>query len=309
MTVAFYGFQLAPDVRVVTPDTGWLGWFEDQASPLIERGFPDQHLHNPFGLYERRDRLMQPDQFELAYCQGLTWLANRETFADVVKRVHDRGGTVTTYVGSPLVIPVTPGPDDLPRCMPGSMLLSARLRLLRALGLCDGLPLPERIRRMRPLPRCLCWNWLIRFYIDVLVDAKVDTIGFDASPDFHPGDCMDRLVRDLIRKGFEVLIESWPLRGRTYPPVNWIIREQRFQRIKFEPGDDPPVGSFEGTIRRIVPSDDRPRGQEEIERINQLRTRHGASTFSSAQEIVDSIRADGHIPLVRSHQLMSGAVT
>jgi hypothetical protein len=309
MTIAFYGFQRAPDVRFVTPDTGWPGWFEDHANPLIERGFPDHHLHNPFGLHELRGRLMQPDQFELAYCQGLTWLANREAFADAVGRVHGRGGTVTAYVGSPLLIPEVPGPDDLPSCMPGSMLLSARLRLLRALGLCGGLSLPRPFERIRPLPRCLCWNWLIRFYIDVLVDAKVDVIGFDASPDFHPGDCMDRLVRDLIKKKFEVLIESWPLRGRTYPPVIWIIREQRFQRIKFDPRNDPRVETVEGTIQRIIPADDSPAGQAEIERINVIRERFGASPFSSTQEIVDSARAEGHVPLVRSRQLMLGAVT
>jgi hypothetical protein len=36
--VALYGFQLVPDVRVVTSETGWQGWFEDKARPLLDRG-------------------------------------------------------------------------------------------------------------------------------------------------------------------------------------------------------------------------------------------------------------------------------
>lgn len=309
MTIAFYGFQLAPNVRFVTPETGWLGWFENHARPLIERGYPDQHLHNPFGLYDIRDRMMHIDQFELAYCQGLTWLANPGAFAEVVEMVHKRGGTVRVYVGSPLVIPETPRLEDLPSCMPGAWWISAQLRFLRMFGLCDGFFLPTPFGRIRLLPQCLCWNKLISFYISMLVDAKVDAIGFDASPDFHPGDCMDRLVRRLLAAGIEIMIESWPLSDRTYPPVSWIIREQRYQRIRFDPRDDVPVEMVEGTIYRIVPADDSPIGRDEISFINRIRMDHGQSTFSNTQEIVNNVRSDGNIPLVRSRQLISGSVT
>lgn len=69
--VALYGFQCAPDVRVVTEAGGWQGWFKDTAAPLIAKGFPDHHLHNPFGLHDLRgvagrdDRVMHVDQFDL----------------------------------------------------------------------------------------------------------------------------------------------------------------------------------------------------------------------------------------------------
>jgi len=52
VTVAFYGFQAVPDVRVVSNERGWSGWYEERAEPLIEAGFRDQHLHNPFGLHD-----------------------------------------------------------------------------------------------------------------------------------------------------------------------------------------------------------------------------------------------------------------
>jgi hypothetical protein len=52
VAVAFYGFQRARDVGVVTQSRGWQGWFEDTAGPLIDQGVHVQHLHNPFGLHE-----------------------------------------------------------------------------------------------------------------------------------------------------------------------------------------------------------------------------------------------------------------
>lgn len=304
MSIAFYGFQFAPDVRVVTPDSGWLGWVENHAYPIIQRGHPHHHLHNPFGLYDLRDRNMHIDQFELASCRGLSWLANREAFAEAVEMVHEAGGTVRAYVGSPLVIPETPRVDDLPRCVPGAGWIADQVRFLRMLGLCDGFSLPTPFGRIQLLPRCVCWNRLIRFYISVLVDARVDAIGFDASPDFHPGDCMDHLVGQLIAAGIEVMIESWPLRGRTYPPVSWIIREQRYQRIRFDPRDDLPVEMVDGNIYRLVPAHDSERGVEEINRINRIRTGHGQSPFPyNSLEIADIVRSDGNIPLVRSRLL------
>ena len=81
VTVAFYGFQAVPDVRVVNTEQGWNGWYEERAEPLIEAGFRDQHLHNPFGLHDvpGRNRAMHIDQFELSFCRN--GLADREQFA------------------------------------------------------------------------------------------------------------------------------------------------------------------------------------------------------------------------------------
>jgi hypothetical protein len=304
MPIPFYGFQLAPDVRFVTPETGWRGWFENHAYPLIQRGHRDHHLHNPFGLYDLHDRNSHIDQFELAYCRGLTWLANREGFTQAVEMVHKHGGTVRAYVGSPLRIPEIPPLESLPRCMPGAWWISVQLQLARGLGACDGWSFPTPFGSIRLLPECLCWQGLIRFYISVLVDARVDVIGFDASPDFHPGDCMDRLVRQLIGGGIEVMIESWPLSGRTYPPVSWIVREQRYQRIRFDPRDDIPVEMVQGKIYRIVPAHDSERGIEEINFINTIRIRHGQSPYPyNSRQIADIVTSDGHIPLVRSRLL------
>jgi hypothetical protein len=303
--VALYGFQLVPDVRVVTPDTGWQGWFEDKARPLIDGGIRDQHLHNPFGLHDlhevagRDDRVMHIDQFELSYCQGLRWLADRAAFAQVVRDVHQHGGTLRAYVGSPLVVTRSPQATYLPRCSPGAKGLSLQLRLLSRLGLCG-----------RPLTRqCLCWDRLVRFHIRPLVDAGVDAMGFDASPDFRPGDCMDRLVRSLLTRGIEVMIEPWPRGDRDYPPVSWIIRERLYQRIRLEPKDDEArLESVEGKIYRIVPVDGRTRPTE-LDEINEIRERHHERRFESVQEVVEAVRSDGHIPVVRAAQLSSGDVT
>jgi hypothetical protein len=303
--VALYGFQLVPNVRVVLPDKGWPGWFKDEASPLIDRGIGDHHLHNPFGLHDlheaagRDDRVMHIDQFELAYCQGLRWLANRAAFAQVVRDVHQRGGTLRAYVGSPLVVRQSPQATYLPKCSPGSRGLSLQLRLLSRLGLCGS--------RLRP--RCLCWDRLVRFHISPLVDAGVDAIGFDASPDFHPGDCMDRLVRSLLTRGIEVMIEPWPRRDREYPGVSWIIRERLYQRIRLDPKDDEArLESVQGKIYRIVPADG-PTRPSELDEINEIRARHGEPGFESVQAVVDAVRSDGHIPVVRARQLSSGDVT
>jgi hypothetical protein len=300
--VALYGFQLVPDVRVVTPDTGWPGWFEHKALPLIDQGVRDHHLHNPFGLHhvESRDpRAMHIDQFELSYCQGLRWLADRAAFAQAVRDVHQHGGTLRAYVGSPLVDAQSPQATYLPRCSPGARGLSLQLRLLSRLGLCGS-----------PLRRgCRCWDRLIRFHISPLVDAGVDAIGFDASPNFHPGDCMDRLPRSLLTRGIEVIIEPWPRRDRDYPPVSWIIRERLYQRIRLEPKDDEaPLESVQGKIYRIVPADG-PTRPSELDEINEIRARHGEPGFESVQAVVEAVRSDGHIPVVRAAQLSSEDLT
>lgn len=299
--VALYGFQLVPDVRIVTPDRGWQGWFEDMARPLIDQGVRDQHLHNPFGLHQvaGRDRVMHIDQFELSYCQRLFWLADRTAFARVVRDVHRRGGTVQAYVGSPLVVRQSPQATYLPRCSPRSEALSLQLRFLSRLGLCGP----------RPAGGCLCWGRLIGFHIRPLIDAGVDAIGFDASPHFHSGDCMDRLVRSLLARGIEVMIEPWPRSGRVYPRVSWIIRELLYHRIRLEPKDDEaPLESIDGKIYRIVPADTAS-GRDELDAINEIRARHHEPPFGTFQEVVDAVRSDGHIPAVRASQLSSGDVT
>jgi hypothetical protein len=303
--VALYGFQRAPKVRFVTPDRGWEGWFEDWPAPLIAAGIRNHHLHNPFGLHDlhevpgRDDRVMHIDQFELSYCQGWRWLANRAAFAQAVRDVRQRGGTVRAYVGSPLVVRQSPQATYLPKCSPGSRGLSMQLRLLSRLGLC-GTPVTRQ---------CRCWDRLVRFHIAPLVDAGVDAIGFDNSADFHPGDCMDRLVRSLLAKRFEVMIEPWPRRDRDYPPVSWIIREIRYQRTRLglQP-DDAPVESVTAKIYRSLPAVDSKVGQDEFRDINKLREDHGEAAFGTFQELVDAVRNDGHIPLSRAPQLKSGDI-
>jgi hypothetical protein len=302
MTVAFYGFQQVPDVRIVTPERGWSGWFEDWPTPLLEAGIRDHHLHNPFGLHAvagRGDRVMHIDQFELSFCQDLDWLADRAGFAKIVQRIHGRGGTVHAYVGSPLVVQSRPQSTYLPGCSPGATTLSAQLRLLGLIGACRG-PLAHG---------CLCWGRLIGFHIRPLLDARVDAIGFDDSADFQPGDCMDRLVRSLLAKRIEVMIEPWPRKGREYPRVSWVVREVLYQRIRFGlKVDAAPVESVTAKIYRVVPADT-PAGQEEFRDINTIREDHGESAFGSFQEIVEAVRSDGHTPLVRASQLKSGAIT
>jgi hypothetical protein len=300
--VAFYGFQLAPDVKVVTSDRSWQGWFEDTARPLIEQGVRVHHLHNPFGLHQvagRGDRVMQVDQFDLSYCQGLRWLADRTAVAQVVRDIHDLGGAVHAYVGAPIVVRQPPQDTYLPKCSPGSTRLSRQVRLLSRIGACGS-----RLTR-----GCLCWGRLIGFHIDPLIDAGVDAIGFDASHEFHPGDCMDRLVRSLLARRIEVMIEPWPRKGRDYPPVNWIIRELLYQRIQLNPqSDEAPLDSVRGTIYRIVPTDTGA-GFDERAAINEIRTTFNQQPFNSSQEIVDAVRGAGHIPVVRARQLASGEVT
>jgi hypothetical protein len=286
----------------VTPEGGWHGWLTDSARPLIEQGIREHHLHNPFGLHEvagRDDRVMQIDQFELSFCKHLPWLANRDAFAEVVRDVHRAGGAVRAYVGSPLVIGRSPQATYLPRCTPGGTRLSLQLRALIRLGVC---------RRLPPAG-CLCWTRLVRFHIDPLVSADVDAIGFDASPDFHPGDCMDRLVRRLLARGIEVMIEPWPRRDRDYPPVSWIIREIMYQRVTLDPRDRwAPLESVRGKIYRIAPADG-PDGTSELDEINHFRTTHGEPAFTSVQAVVEAIRRAGHIPAIRAAQLSSGEFT
>jgi hypothetical protein len=242
---------------------------------------------------------MHIDQFELSSCKHLLWLANPDTFAQVVQEVHRAGGTVGAYVGSPLVIGRSPEPTYLPKSTPGATRLSVQLRALSRLGAC---------RRLPPAG-CLCWTRLVRFHIDPLVSAGVDAIGLDASPDFHPGDCMDRLVRWLLARGIEVMIEPWPRRDRDYPPVSWIIREIMYQRVTLDPRDRwAPLESVRGKIYRIVPADG-PDGTSELDEINHFRTTHGAPAFASVQAVIDDIQNAGHIPAIRAAQLSSGDFT
>ncbi len=167
-----------------------------------------------------------------------------------------------------------------------------QLRALSRLGLCG-----------RPLTgQCRCWGRLIRFH-SPLLDAGVDAIGFDASPDFHPGDCMDRLVRSLLTKGIEVMIEPWPRRDRDYPPVSWIIREVMYQRVTLDPGDKwAHLESVRGKIYRIVPADG-PAGTSELDDINRVRTHYEQLAFERVQAVLDAVRSSGHIPMVRAAQL------
>jgi hypothetical protein len=294
--VVIYGFQQVPEVRVVAPERGWNGWFVDSALPLINAGFPDHHLHNPFGLHDvpGRDRKMHIDQFQLSYCDPtLRWLADRPSFAKAVSDVHDRQGTVRAYVGSPLVVERRPQDAFLPRCSSRAKLLSSQIRTLRSLGLCDS----------RLGSGCRCWNLVIGFHIAPLVEAGVDAIGFDSSTDFHPGDCMDHLVRTLIGRGIEVMIEPWPRRDRDYPPVNWIIREVLYQRITLAPQrDDAPRASVRGRIYRIVPADTAA-GNDELAQINKIRVDHGQQPLPTVQDVLRAVVEDGDSPLVRARDL------
>jgi hypothetical protein len=294
--VLFYGFQRVPDVRVVERDQGWNGWFVDSALPLINAGFRDHHLHNPFGLHDvaGRDRKMHIDQFQLSYCDpSLRWLANRSSFAQAVSDVHDRHGTVRAYVGSPLVVDRSPQDTFLPRCSARAKMLSSQIRLLRSLGLCGS----------RPRSGCRCWDPVIGFHLAPLVEASVDAIGFDSSADFYPGDCMDRLVRTLVGRGIEVIIEPWPRRDREYPPVNWIIREILYERITYAPHhDEAPRASVRGRIYRIVPADTAA-GNDELSQINQIRVDHGQQPFHTVREVQQAVMDDGDTPLVRARDI------
>lgn len=300
--VAFYGFQEASNPRVVTEDGRWQGWFKDRAAPLIAKGFPDQHLHNPFGLHQavagRDSRVMHVDQFDLSYCKELLWLADRDGFAEVVGQIHARGGTVQAYVGSPLVVGRSPQSTFFPRCSPGSERVSRQVRLFQRTGLC----------RSPVMGGCLCWDRLVRFHIDPLIAAKVDAIGFDASADFHPGDCMDRLVRSLLARRFEVMIEAWPRSNRDYPPVSWIIREVLYQRISLDAqSDEAPLASVRGTINRIVPAAHTRAGQKEFTDINTIRVRKDQEPFETFEEIIEAVKSAGHVPLVRAAELAQHA--
>jgi len=174
---------------------------------------------------------------------------------------------------------------------------------------CDGTLGAPGGKEVRVGAAGCCWRRLILFCLRTLIRAKVDEIGFDASPHFAPGDPMDRLVRELLRRGFAVAIESWPLDGRPYPDVRWVVREQRYQRILFEPRNDVPVRSVIGPIQRIIPNDRSDRGRNEIAFINTIRERHGAPPFAGTQEIVDHARDGGHTPLVTWNRLADGSVT
>jgi len=105
------------------------------------------------------------------------------------------------------------------------------------------------------------------------------------------------------------MIEPWPRKDREYPPVNWVVREVLYQRIRLGlKSDAAPVESVKTKIYRIVPADN-PLGQQELRDINKIRSDHGEATFTSFQEIVDAVRNDGHTPMVRASQLKSGAIT
>jgi hypothetical protein len=302
VTVAFYGFQLVPDVRVVTSDTGWSGWFDEWAGPLIDAGFREHHLHNPFGLHDMpgRDRVMHIDQFELSYCRRLAWLANRAAFADAVKRVHDRGGVVQAYVGSPLVIGSRPQPEYLPGSSPGADRFSSQLRWLDRLGLCRLPP---------PFGRCPCWRRIVGFHIAPLLEAGVDAIGFDDSASFRPGDCMDQLVRWLLGRRMEVMIEDWPWADRAYPPVSWVVRELRYHQIRLGVvTGKADVATVVRKVYRIVPALHGQAGEDEFDAINELKRDHGESEFPSVHALVESVREAGHTPMIRARDLESGEI-
>jgi hypothetical protein len=299
MTVAFYGFQHVPDVRVVTSEKGWGGWFDEYAGPLNDAGVLDHHLHNPFGLHTvpGRDRVMHIDQFELSYCQRLEWLANRSAFGSVVRRVHDGGGVVQAYVGSPLQIARSPQPSYLTGCSPAANRLSSRLRWVDRFGGC----------RLPPwLGRCMCWRQLVRFHIEPLLEAGVDAIGFDDSSNFTSGSCMDQLVRWIMSERMEVMIEDWPWVGRAYPAVSWVIRELRYHQIRLGLVDaKAEVTSVPGKIYRIVPADTDV-GRDEFDDINDLKSANSETPYGSFQEVIDVVREDGHTPLIRARQLITG---
>jgi len=114
---------------------------------------------------------------------------------------------------------------------------------------------------------------------------------------------MDRLVRSLLTKGIEVMIEPWPRRDRDYPPVSWIIREVMYQRVTLDPGDKwAHLESVRGKIYRIVPADG-PAGTSELDDINRVRTHYEQLAFERVQAVLDAVRSSGHIPMVRAAQL------
>jgi hypothetical protein len=130
------------------------------------------------------------------------------------------------------------------------------------------------------------------------------------------------LVRSLLAHGIEVMIEPWPKRlskdsplARPYPPVNWIIRELFYETIQLNPkaGEEwAPLESVVGKIYRIVPSPASKVGRDEIADINTIRVKHDLPKLDEnnpSQQIVNEIREDGHIPMVRARQLASGDVT
>jgi hypothetical protein len=294
--IAFYGFQRVPNVQVVRKAGGWQGWITEWADPLRALGVLDHHLHNPFGLHHIRDRDMHIDQFELT-CRDpkASWLADPSGFASAIRQVHATGGKVAAYIGSPLVIPPSLRDVVLPDCSPGAMAVASQLESMRQGHLCGG------------VQRCICWSPLVKFYLKTLLDARIDRIGFDFSANFLPGSCMDELVRGLIGAGIEVMIEPWPHRDRPYPPVAWITREVRFQRVRLRPRDDEvPLGEMTAPIYRIVPADDTDDGREEIAEINDILGDRGP--IGDTQDIVDRVIKEGHNPLVRARQLSDGSV-
>jgi hypothetical protein len=298
--IAFYGFQAAPNVNIISSPDGWDGWTIEWAEPLrLMRSVRDHHLHNPFGLHhlaDRPDRVMHVDQFELSCRRGdVPWLVDAAKLTAAVASVHANGGTIAAYVGSPLVIPSSLAGWRLPTCSPGAKEVTRGLAIQRQLRLCDGLF----------GLKCFCWTPLIRFYVKALLDARVDRIGFDFSADFRPGSCMDKLVRSLIQARIEVMIEPWPFNDRPYPPVSWVVREQFYTQVRLEPrADQLPAGAVTAKIYRIVPNHNNEDGQAEIGRINTIRARHGEPDLESTQQFVDEVEADGHIPLVRARQLL-----
>jgi hypothetical protein len=56
-----------------------------------------------------------------------------------------------------------------------------------------------------------------------------------------------------------------------------------------------------------VPADTRA-GRDELEEINRIRVKHGEPPFGSVQEVVGTVRSDGHIPVVSAGELSSGVV-
>ena len=114
---------------------------------------------------------------------------------------------------------------------------------------------------------------------------------------------MDRLVRSLIAKRIEVIIEPWPKKDREYARVSWMVRELRYHQIRLgvvsgsadvESVQARSIGSFLQTRRLGAELDD----------INTLKVRNGEAPFASFEEVVDAVRADEHTPAIRFQELL-----
>jgi hypothetical protein len=316
VTVAFYGFQKAPAIQQFDSTSGWPGWFDRRVKPLLDLGVREFHLHNPFGMYLIKSRLkpngdpimMHIDQFELARCHPLPWLANASEFTRVVSSIHSRGGKVFAYVGSPLAIPFLPTVRQLRsfvHCYPSVFSVGhifGQVKLWSAL--CSVAP--GRCKSHYP---SAFWQRFVRAHMQVLLDAQVDAIAFDHSNDFNAGDPMDQLVQNMLRGGMEVMIEAWPRAGRSYPPVSWILTERKYLQVKhLHPADLATIGSVSGRkIYRILPNHCSDDGSTELADISRDFSRYGVA-YDTTQDVIDAVISEGHIPMVSWQQLLDGSL-